>query len=137
MKDILVAVDGSNYSEKAVNQGLELAKKFDAKVTFLNVVSSYGYAGEILEEAIENEVSSAKELLAGFEEEAEEENVTAEIEVIKDSSAANGIVGYAKENDFDLIVVGARGKSGLETVQLGSVSEAVVKRSRSPVLVYR
>lgn len=137
MKDILVAVDGSNYSEKAVNQGLELAKKFDAKVTFLNVVSSYGYAGEILEEAIENEVSSAKELLAGFEEEAEEENVTAEIEVIKDSSAANGIVGYAKEHDFDLIVVGARGKSGLETIQLGSVSEAVVKRSGTPVLVYR
>lgn len=137
MKNILLAVDGSKYSEKAVDQGLELAEKFDAKVTFLNVVSSYGYAGEILEEAIENEVSSAKELLSGFEEKAEEHDIKVESEVIKDSSAANGIVGYAKEHEFDLIVVGARGKSGLETIQLGSVSEAVVKRSETPVLVYR
>ncbi len=137
MKNILLAVDGSKYSEKAVDQGLELAEKFDAKVTFLNVVSSYGYAGEILEEAIENEVSSAKELLSEFEEKAEEHDIKVEREVIKDSSAANGIVGYAKEHEFDLIVVGARGKSGLETIQLGSVSEAVVKRSETPVLVYR
>ncbi len=137
MKNILLAVDGSKYSEKAVDQGLELAEKFDAKVTFLNVVSSYGYAGEILEEAIENEVLSAKELLSEFEEKAEEHDIKVEREVIKDSSAANGIVGYAKEHEFDLIVVGARGKSGLETIQLGSVSEAVVKRSETPVLVYR
>ncbi len=137
MESILIAVDGSQYSEMAVDQGLELAEKFEADVTFLNVVSSYGYAGEVLEEAIENEVSSAKELVSSFEEEAEEMNVEAETEVIKDSSAANGIVGYAKEHEFDLIVVGARGKSGLETIQLGSVSEAVVKRSETPVLVYR
>jgi len=137
MKDILLAVDGSHYSEMAVEEGLKLAEKFDGKVTFLNVVSSYGYAGEILEEAIKDEMSSAEELVSDFKKEAEERAVEADSEVIKDSSAANGIVSYAKEHEFDLIVVGARGKSDLETIQLGSVSEAVVKRSKTPVLVYR
>lgn len=137
MKKILVAVDESNYSKKAVEEAVRLGQELGAELTFLNVVPTYGYAGEVLDEALEEKISSAQELVEGYKEEAEEENVQAESKVTKESAAANGIVQYAKNHEFDLIIIGARGKSGLETIQLGSVSEAVVKRSETPVLVYR
>lgn len=137
MEKILVAVDGSEYSRKAFEHALDEAKKLDNKLTILNVVPSYGYAGDILEDSLKEEINSAEELTQNLKEKAEEKNVEAKAEVITETSAVNGIVKYADENDFDLIVVGSRGKTDLETIHLGSISEGVVKRAHIPVLVYR
>ncbi len=137
MKKILVAVDGSKYSKKSFESALEEAKELGDKITILKVVPSYGQAGEVLEDALKEEINSAKELTKELKEEAEDEGVKAESEVITETSAVNGIVKYAEKNDFDLIIVGSRGKTELETIHLGSVSEGVVKRAHKPVLVYR
>jgi len=47
------------------------------------------------------------------------------------------IIGYAKEKDIDLIVIGTHGRSGLKHVLLGSVAEKVVRKSPCPVLSIR
>ncbi len=137
MKKILVAVDGSVYSKNAFENALEEAKTLDSKITILNVVPTYGYAGEFLEGALEEEINSAEKLTKELKEKADEEGVEAEAEVITETNTVNGIVKHAKENDFDLIVMGSRGKTDLETIHLGSVSEGVVKRAKTPILVYR
>lgn len=137
MKKILIAVDGSEYSKKAFEAALKEAKELNNKITILNVVSSYGYAGKNIEKALEGEIDSTEKLTQELKERAEEKGVEAESKVITESSVVNGIVKYADENDFDLIVIGSRGKTDLETIQLGSVSEGVVKRAQTPVLIYR
>ena len=50
---------------------------------------------------------------------------------------ANQIVEYAEKNDIDLIVMGTHGRSGLEKMWLGSVTEKVLRQAHCPVLVVR
>ena len=136
-QNILVAVDGSNVSEKAFEYVLKRSKELNDNLTILKVVESYGYPEKATDEVLKGEISQAENLIRKLEERAEKQGVKAESEVIVESNAANGIVKYAKEKGSDLIVVGGQGKTDLETVQLGSVSEGVVKRAGCPVLVYR
>lgn len=137
MKKILVAVDGSEWSKKAFEYALDEAKELDNHLTILRVVSSFGYAGDILEEALEDELKNARKFVKDLKEKAEEKDVDLDTEVITGTDISSEIVKYAEENDYDLIVVGSRGKTDLETITLGSVSEGVVKRAPCPVLVIR
>lgn len=138
MKRVLVAVDGSEYSRKAFEYSLEEAKTLENHLTILRVVPSFGYSGEVLEKPHEDEVKIAEEFVRDLKEyAAEEKSVDVDTKVIMGSNVANEIVKYADEGDYDLIVVGSRGKTELETISLGSVSEGVVKRANCPVLVVR
>lgn len=137
MKKILVAVDGSEFSRKVFEYFLERGKKLDDRLTFLQVVRSPRFSEGLEEDALKEEVAKAEEFTKELEEEAKERGVEADSEVISDSNIATGIVKFADENDYDIIGVGARGKSDLGTIHLGSVSEEVVTRATCPVLIVR
>jgi nucleotide-binding universal stress UspA family protein len=72
--------------------------------------------------------------------EAKSQGVTFKSEIIDDedvSSEAGVITEYARQNNFDLIVIGSRGRSKLERLLTGGVTNAVVNSARVPVLVVR
>lgn len=137
MKKILVAVDGSEFSREVFEYFLDRGKKLDDHLTFLEVVRSPRFSEGLPEDAIEDEVEEAEEFTRELEEEAKKEGVEADSKVISDPNIATGIVKFADENDYDIIGIGARGKSDLGTIHLGSVSEEVVTRAPCPVLVVR
>ncbi len=147
---ILVPIDGSEHSVKAIKLAAEIAKKHNSrKLVLVNVYSvtvPYGFSGpgglevnaetyqsmsdaahahsdEILAEG--KEVASAEEIPAGII-----ETLSIEGHVIEE------IVKTAKEGGFSLIVLGHRGKSRFETL-LGSVSHGVTSHATCPVLVVR
>lgn len=136
-RKILVAVDGSSYSIKAYEQALEEAQSLGNQLTILKVVQTYDSGGEKLEEALQEKIKDAENLTERLKKQGEEKGIEAEAEVITDTDAATGIVKFADENDFDQIVIGSRGKTDLETIQLGSVSEGVIKKAHCPVLVIK
>lgn len=137
MEKILVAVDGSEPSKEAFEYSLEEAAEIDAEFTILQIVESFGYEEDLAEAALEREMKSAKEFTTKLKEQAEKSGVKAKAKVLTGSDPATEIAKYADEKDFNLVVVGSRGKTGLETVRLGSVSEAVIRRTGSPVMVVR
>lgn len=137
MKKILVAVDESEGSKNAFGYSLDEAKELGNDLTILRVVSSFGYAGDVLEDALEDELKNAREFVKDLKEKAKEKDVDVDTEVITGTDIPSEIVKYAGENDYDLIVVGSGGKTDLEAVTLGSVSEGVVKKAPCPVLVVR
>lgn len=140
-KRILMPTDGSNCSQQAIREGLEVAKNMGARVTFLyaleNISSSFWispesvpYGLELLEDLkrVGNEaLSKASELAQAFGVEAETRLVEAR--------PVEAILNEAKNHD--LIVMGTHGRSGLDRFMLGSVTEAVLHRSERPVLVLR
>lgn len=134
---ILVAVDGSKYSKKAFEYSLNEAKQLNKSITILKVVPTLGYPENLFDESIKSKVEEAENLTQKWKKEATNENVEANAEVMIEEDAATGIAKYADKENFDLIILGSRGKTDLETVHLGSVSEGVVKRARCPVLVVR
>lgn len=137
MKKVLVAVDGSTQSEKALDYAIRDTDKINSSLTIIHAITSLQHDDESSSEAHKEEVKNAEEYLNKLRDKAENEGVKADVEIVIGSNAANEIVKFAKEREFDKIVVGSHGRTGLETVNLGSVSESIVKRAPCPVLVVR
>jgi nucleotide-binding universal stress UspA family protein len=139
IKKILIATDGSEGTKHAIDYGLHLAKMCGAQVTALFVVdqiplqdvpadSSIVFSVHLL---LENEGKNAVN-------EIKEAGKAVGVEVtplVMEGSPAKKIIEVAA--DFDLIVVGTIGRSGLAHLLIGSVAERVVRYAPCPVLVVR
>ena len=135
MKKILVAVDGSSFSERVFEYALEEAEDLDNELTILRVVPSFTYGEEEPSKGSQGEIESAEKFVGKLKSKAKDQGVDVDTEVISGMDISLTIINYAKENDFDLIVVGGHGKSDLGTIHLGSVAEGIVKRAPCSVLV--
>jgi nucleotide-binding universal stress UspA family protein len=146
-KHVLLPLDGSELSLKAVSAGIDLAKAVGAKVTFISVVPhfrlavSIGHASDIvrkLEKEHEEEARKhADELLAKVETEAKEKGVPSEHIAVVDDSPYEQIIAHAGKANCDLIVMASHGRRGLDAVLLGSETTKVLTHSKIPVLVVR
>ncbi len=135
---VLVPTDGSDYSMKAVQKALDLAKTGKAEVTILAVAY---YAKEDLDEMppsiqekLEGEASAAlKKAKAVFESNA----VPAAVLLKADLVPANSIIQVAQQGSFDEIIMGSRGKMGLDRILLGSTAAKVTANAPCSVSVVR
>jgi nucleotide-binding universal stress UspA family protein len=151
IKKILVPVDGSDLSFKAAEYAIHLAKADKAEVTTLNVVEDIKQGGAIGLQAKYGNVSlvdafrkvrkdSAEQWMNKISQEAKSQGVTFKSEIIDDEDAtseAGVITGYAEQHNFDLIVIGSKGRSRLGRLITGGVTNAVVNSAKTPVLVVR
>lgn len=146
---ILVAVDGSKSSLNASSEAINLAKKLEAELVVLHVVSAdirYNY----LEDAITPRLPRAlKDVMMiamhrgethvdKVKKKAGEKGVKVRTDVVLGtSSVVKEIVEYAEKNKIDLIILGSRGYSGIKKMLLGSVANGVVTYANCRVLVVK
>lgn len=119
--------------------GLEHALEFypDPAITVVNVVDPAGAGyGERAEDddGDRDTLDTQAELFAAAEELAADYDVTLETAVLE-GRPAEVIVEFAAEHDFDAIVMGSRGRTGVSRVLLGSVAGTVVQNATVPVTV--
>jgi nucleotide-binding universal stress UspA family protein len=142
---MLVAVDGSDPSFNASTYAIDFAKRNDAELIVLYIVSPVPYSqfeyaniGRMNEiESIEKE-KAQREVVDKVKQKATENKVSVKTEVlIKYTSVVKEIVEYAENNKVDMIVIGSRGMTGLKKILLGSVANGVVTYSHCPVLVVK
>ena len=141
MKRILIATDGSDAAEEAVDTGLELAQEHVADVTFVHVEPRYdlvvgSYLTAPVPCAYEPTPPEADEVLARAAELASERGLDATL-VERSGYAPDEIAALANEIDADLIVVGSRGLGAVREFVLGSTTRALLRRTTRPVLVVR
>jgi nucleotide-binding universal stress UspA family protein/predicted transcriptional regulator len=145
---ILVAVDGSESSLRAVDYAIRLASKEDnACVILLNILgistakqvaSSIIFAPTYGLKEYERYEREAKKWLDKIGKKFEEKGIQTIVEVVGGPvPTANSILNYAENQNVDLIVVGTRGKSGIKKLLLGSVASSVVTHASSNVLVVK
>ena len=139
-KKILIATDGSEYTKKAVDYGIDLAKNTEARLYAIYVIDTAAFASipmdaawESMYELLRQEGDEATKYVA---DKASAEGLDIERLTIE-GHPAEEIIKYAEKNSVDLIVMGTLGKSGLDRFLLGSVAEKVVRISKIPVLVVR
>ena len=142
---VLIATDGSKASNRAVDYGVGLAARMGAEVLGVYVVSMKvlevfalehhdnirGYEEENLQ--LQKEGDDA---LAYLKARCEKAGVPASTAIVR-GYPAEEIVRLAGKEKVSLIIVGNVGRTGLEHVLMGSVSESVVRRAPCPVLVVR
>ncbi len=136
---ILVATDGSQYSDKAIEVAVGLAKAFNSSLYIIHVVEEDKVAMAastmpIMVNVIEDMVKIGNEILSKAKAKATEAGINAEV-ILARGNAADKILENADKLNVDLIIVGSRGLKGLARFLLGSVSEKVVRHSSKPVLV--
>ncbi|OZI77535.1 universal stress protein [Bordetella genomosp. 12] len=143
-KHILIPTDGSELAERAVAQGLALARKLEARVTLIQVIQPVrASAGEsvqlrgTLEEYEREERGQVDQWLAQAATRAADAGVPCEAVTAVNVQPYEAIVAAANERGCDLIAIASHGRSGLSAMLLGSVTQKVLAHSDLPVLVYR
>jgi nucleotide-binding universal stress UspA family protein len=132
-ESILVAVDGTQGSQRAIEACKQLALDFDAIAHIVYVVDSrVARAGSLVglmesegEQACRDTVSRMRTV-----------GVDCTSEILHGRPAAQ-ILSYASDHDIDCLVVGTYGRTGLDRFVMGSVAEKVVRRATKPVLTVR
>ena len=132
---ILIPTDGSDGALAGAKRGIALASRIDADIHVLSVVESRLRAGEFdelefppLEERAENAVEEIARLAADHDEEIAVTTTT------RTGTPFQLIREYASRREIDIIVMGTKGRTGLDRVLLGSVTENVLRTARTPVL---
>lgn len=134
---ILVPVDGSAYSLKALETACDLAK---AQAPATLVITAVAVQIPDLEEGVyiaEKMKAQAEIALAKAKEVAQGKGVTFEMFLATGASPADEIVRAAKDQQADLIVIGSRGLAGKTRSFLGSTASQVVTYSPCSVLVVK
>jgi nucleotide-binding universal stress UspA family protein len=135
---MLVAVDGSQASNRALDKALELAELTGASVTALAVEGPLpAYAATIgeVEEVKREKDAFFGRLADDVRERAERLGVPIAVEV-RAGHAAELIIGFARERRVDLIVLGHRGHF-LRDHLLGSTADRVAEHAECPVMIVR
>ena len=135
---ILVPLDGSEHSLNALEKALQIAKKFDGKITLINVysVSSFRLTPSQVFAYVVEIRKSGESILAEGKKIAFDKGIQVET-LLKEGHIVEEILQKAREGNFDLIVMGARGISKMKEILLGSVSHGVTTHSPCPVLVVK
>lgn len=138
MRRILVAVDGSEVSSRAVERCGDIASKFGSQVTVIHVAvplfvppEPYGTHTAQLEEATRE---YGRQLASDAAKALKERGIDAK-PLFLFGAPAELIVEESKADDVDLVVVGSHGRGAVGRLLLGSVSDRVIRTCPKPVLV--
>ena len=132
---ILVAVDGSKYTDIIVDQAISMGRICNSVIVAISVIPFFpDYVSSAVQ--LEEELSkNTRKLLETVKRRIEKENIACETLVRIDEQPHEPIVQEAKKRNADLIVMGTRGVTGLKRVLMGSVAQKVIGHAPCPVMV--
>lgn len=142
-KNVLIATDGSELAEKAVQQGLAVARDMKAKATVVRVTPvprMYVAEGVVLTPptGVHEQVARVvTEQFTRIKQEASAVGVPCETLHVENDTPWQAILDAAKEKGCDLIVMASHGRTGFSAAFLGSETQKVLAQSTVPVLVCR
>jgi nucleotide-binding universal stress UspA family protein len=143
-RKIIVPVDGSKTSDRALREAVELAKATHGRLTLLHVVDDYPMMIEMSSsvdfDAVRRHLRmQGEEIVDKAKLCAESEGVKADTMVtyITLGRVADAIVKATESTGSELVVMGTHGRRGISHLVMGSDTEAVVRQCPVPVLVVR
>jgi nucleotide-binding universal stress UspA family protein len=144
VKKILAPIDRSGYKEQILAFATSLGKAWGAEITAIHVIDpGRGVpGGRVKEKEQEREEEAKREaedlLVQSVDPLAQKEGVNIKKEVVEESdSVAKSIIGYAKKNNMDVIVIGTKGMTAVEDFFLGSVANNVIRHAHCSVFAIR
>lgn len=144
---ILVAVDGSEHSDKALRYATMFAENFNSKIILVHVFSipnsvEPAIGSSLTPAIIDATHKSGEEILKRAEDKVEKvkkikKRLIPFKKYLKQGNAVDQIIGIAVKEKVNLIIIGARGLSKLKEIFLGSVSEGVTHKAHCPVMIIK
>jgi nucleotide-binding universal stress UspA family protein len=133
--NILVAVDGSESSKRAFEKSLYLSQKCDCKLHVIHVVAcDLGGDSAITFDLLDEIKAKAASMLEDYKNEAGKNGISINV-MMHQGDPAQIIIELSKKNEYDLIIMGTRGRTAFQELLLGSVSLKVMHHASCPVMV--
>jgi len=147
-KKIMIATDGSDCSNIAIEKGIELARLSGGTVyavyvmstAYLPTMDSSAYffvdtnpSWESIREALKNQGQQAVNYIKKL---GETKGIKVE-SILLEGYPSDELIRYAEENEMDIVVMGTLGKTGVDRILLGSVAGNLVRHSKISVMVVR
>ncbi|MDH3204130.1 MAG: universal stress protein [Nitrosopumilus sp.] len=141
-ENILVPFDLSNQSTRAFKVALDIAKKYNSKITLLTCLEGDAWHHKYYDaradfELIKKQRKVTKTHLEKLELLAEKNNVSIKSQILTSKSVVNDIVNFAKSRKYDFIVIGSHGRTGFDKLLLGSVANGVSQKAKCPILIVK
>jgi nucleotide-binding universal stress UspA family protein len=136
VKHILVPLDGSEYSEKALGFAIDLAQTTGARISLLTVILRFGVVLPSRQQLEESSRSHIRDYLHPIRDRLVEQGlqVSAHVDF---GNPADAIADFANQEKVDLIVMSTHGVGSRGAYALGSVAMKVVQIAPCPVTMYR
>ncbi|MEW6570739.1 MAG: universal stress protein [Nitrospirota bacterium] len=135
MEKLLVATDGSIFSESAIRAAINLARTCSSKLIAVSVVKTNVEFEDLVPKIIEKAEKEAREHLESVRSRASKEGVDCEIVVHRGEEPFQNIIDDAARNQVDMIIMGTHGRTGLKRLMMGSVTARVIGHAPCKVLV--
>lgn len=143
-KNILVPTDFSEYSDKALQEAIDIARQYQAKVTLLHVIElvinctvDYCLDPQTITQVEMESTAASKKMIQDQMNKFPEAKAVEVIPDIRKGTPYEEILKTQEEKKCDLIVIASHGQTGLMRFLVGSVAEKVLRHSKGPVLLVR
>ena len=137
---ILIAVDGSEVSYRALHAALFLSEKLGSKITAIHVMENvppvYIESQKVLDELLEARKNESQKILDECSLIATKKGITLTTNLLEGDPAST-ILEFSQSEKYDVIIIGSRGIGQFKKLLLGSVSSKVIHHSSCPVLLIR
>ena len=145
-KHILIPIDGTEFSDRAIEAGVRFAKSIDARITGFIAEPEYKIPthGEIVSrtsvsmyEHSDKARSHAESVLKRMGDRARAEGVKFDAAYVENDRPVDAIVEAAEKHACDLILMASHGRTGLDAWLMGSETQKVLSHTTLPVLVLK
>jgi nucleotide-binding universal stress UspA family protein len=137
----LAPIDFSEYSEKAFDYALKLAERVPAQITLINIDEMFQsiYPEDSLqlynnEDAIRERIEKIQEQIRTYVQKGQEKNIDTHYAIVRGDSVSEKLLEHINGEQYDLVVMGTHGRTGIKHLFLGSIAEKIVRLSPIPVL---
>lgn len=137
MQKILVPLDGSKNSLRALNKAIVLAQQNNAEITGIFVIQNNPSELSIIKNILTRSLKKQYQTIMKNARILCKKNKVDFIDTLEFGHEGNTIVSFAQKNNFGIIVIGTRGLGSIKEFFLGSTSSYVVHNSKIPVLVVK
>lgn len=132
---LLLATDGSQFSEGAIREAIRLAKRCSSKLSVLSVIETNPEYETIAPQLLEKAEKSAQEHLGFVKAQAKKEGVDCTTSILEGEDSFKYISNEATKNNISMVIMGRQGKTGLRRLVMGSTTARVIGHAPCNVLV--
>jgi nucleotide-binding universal stress UspA family protein len=137
---ILVPVDGSDISYRALDSALFLSERLGSKITAIHVIEKvptvYIQSQKILDEILETHKNESQKILDECSSIATKKGIAINTTLLEGNPAST-ILEFCQMEKYEVIIIGSRGMGHFKELILGSVSSKILHHSLCPVLLIR
>lgn len=141
-QNILVPLDLTNQSTRAFKVALDIATKYNSKITILTCIEIDTWHHKYFDsransQLVKKQSKDVKKYFEKLESLADKNNISIKFQILTSESVVKDIVAFSRSKKYDLVVIGSHDKTGFDKWLLGSVANGVSQKTNCTIIIVK